>query len=145
MGRGRICGGLQLLLGWLQDKCNHRRGANEHHRGNEGKGHGVRPWWSDPRGELVLSSQKTKAAVGFASVVGEEKGVTTHRCCRGVVCQGLGTWVFIFLYPQLGLEILNIVVSSPCEQEARSREEKNGKRGSRTSQKREEQVNKCVL
>ncbi len=43
-------------------------------------------------------------------------GVTRRWCCwyttLGVVCQGLGTWVFIILYTSFGLEILNIVVLS---------------------------------
>lgn len=38
----------------------------------------MRPGRSDVQGELVLSSEKPKAAVGFASVVGEEIEVTTH-------------------------------------------------------------------
>lgn len=75
--------------------------------------------------------------MGSVSVVGEEIGVSVHGCCRGVVSQVLGTWVFIFLYPELGLEILNIVVSSSCEQGLRSsRERKKKKAAERVRQER---------
>lgn len=117
MGKGSICRGWQLLLGWLQDKRNHHRGANERHHSNEGNGHGAQAGWSSCKMSwLRVAEDRGSGGVCLC----EEIGVTAHWCWRGGVSHVLGTWVFIFLYPQLGLEILNIVVSSACEQGARS-------------------------
>lgn len=57
-------------------------------------------------GSADLDSWQTDAVVGLAHA--DAPG--------GIIGQGLGTWVFIFLYPQLGLEILNIVVLSPVNE-----------------------------
>lgn len=54
--------------------------------------------------------------MGLAFPFSEEIGVTTHLCCSRYCLSGPGNLGFYLPVPQLGLEILNIVVSAPVNE-----------------------------
>lgn len=96
----RLCRDGRLFLGWLQNKCKRQWGTQKHHPDNECKSHGGRSQWS------VYSLEADKHCCWFYR---RRKKWRDRDAVLGIVCQGLGTWVFIFLYPSLALRCLTLL------------------------------------
>lgn len=101
MGDRRVSRGFSFFLWWLQDKCDHHWRAQEHRQDNECKRHGARAGWSIYRSAAFRVAQTLR-------LVGGGQEWPDRDAALGIVCQGLGTWVFIFLYPRVSLKYLTL-------------------------------------